>query len=110
MLEMKMTLIRVLKKSSKFDFMKFYSIVKGRCLKTLYSSRSSSVIELSNENNDTTTKNSSKRQDSNPWHKHSKIIFLLLAWFCSMAFMTTEHEKKIHHKLLSIDNFDTRGK
>lgn len=108
MLEMKMTSIRVLKKSSKCDSMKFYSIVKARCLKTLYSSRS--VIELSNVNTNTTTKNSPKRQASNPWHKHSKMIFLLLAWFCLMAFMTTEHEKKIHHKLLSIDNFDTRSK
>lgn len=48
--------------------------------------------------------------NSSPWQTHSKMIFLLTAWFCSMAFMATESEKKIHHKLLSIDEFETKSK
>lgn len=52
----------------------------------------------------------SLKDTSNPWHKHSKTIFLILMWICSTAFMTTEYEKKMHHKLISIDNMETRCK
>lgn len=50
------------------------------------------------------------KHEKNPWQKHSKLIFLLVAWFLSTAFMTTEDEKILHHKLLSIDPYATKSK
>lgn len=48
-------------------------------------------------------------EDKNPWHKHSKLIFLLVAWFLSMAFMSGEDEKVLHRRLLSIDEYQTKS-
>lgn len=53
--------------------------------------------------------NSDESHGKNPWQNHSKLIFLVLAWLLSTAFMTTEYEKKLHHKLLSIDAQSTKG-
>lgn len=54
------------------------------------------------------TSSHSMKVDQNPWHTHGKLIFLFSVWFLSMAFMATESEKKIHHKLLSIDGSDVK--
>lgn len=45
----------------------------------------------------------SMKPNKNPWRAHAKLIFLFSIWLLSMAFMTTEDEKTIHQKLLSID-------
>lgn len=71
--------------------------------------KGSSLTNISHISNHTSP-NHSVKDNANPWHKHSKVIFLLLTWFCSMAFMTTESEKKIHHKLLSINEFESKSK
>lgn len=67
--------------------------------------KSSSTTNISNPTNSSMH---SLKSDQNPWRKHSKLIFLFLTWFASMAFMMTESEKKIHHKLLSIDDANTK--
>lgn len=74
--------------------------LKGSTLTNITNAGASTHSSISHKDKDT----------SNPWHKHSKNIFLLLLWIFSMAFMTTEFEKETHHKLLSIYSNDTKCK
>ncbi|XP_031624818.1 P protein-like [Contarinia nasturtii] len=69
--------------------------------------KGSSLTNITNASHSTRSTISVK-DSSSPWHKHPKVIFLLIVWLASVTFMTTEFEKKIHQKLLSID--DTRTK
>lgn len=68
--------------------------------------KGSSMTNITNSNNVSTN---SLKDTSNPWHKHSKVIFLVLTWFCSTAFMTTQHEKSIGSRLLSINELETKS-
>lgn len=88
------------------------SISKCKCHVYFSAQKESSLTNITNSSQKLShsTSSSFKNEDINPWHKHSKVIFLLLVWFFSMSFMATESPKKIHHRLLSIDSNETKCK
>ncbi|XP_055303075.1 P protein-like [Sitodiplosis mosellana] len=77
-------------------------------ISTTYTVKGSSLTNITNASHSTRSTSSLKNSGS-PFHKHPKVIFLFALWFCSMAFMTTEYEKKSHQKLLSIDDTQTKS-
>lgn len=68
--------------------------------------------EISVSNLSTTSTHVSQNpseQLKNPWHSNSKLIFMLIGWLLSTSFMASHNEKKLHHQLISIDDFDVKG-